>query len=121
LFPLYFDEDASRGALVRALRARDVDLLTAYECQRAGIPDEEQLAYASEIGRSIYTYNVGDFLRLHREWVQIGRRHAGIILCQQDRWGIGEQVRRLAALVSALTVDEMMNRAEFLRDWEPMR
>jgi ActR/RegA family two-component response regulator len=44
---LYLDEDAISRALIRALRARGVDVLTAQEADLIGAPDEEQLAYAT--------------------------------------------------------------------------
>ena len=57
-------------------------------CQRAGranqgISDADQLAYATEQGRAILTFNVADFDRLDRQWKARGRVHAGIIVSVQ--------------------------------------
>jgi hypothetical protein len=49
-----------------------------------------QLAYAAAQGRAIYSFNVGDFCRLHSQWLAEGKSHAGIILAQQD-FSVGEQ------------------------------
>ena len=48
---LYFDEDAMQHALVVALRARRVDVLTASDCGMVGRSDEEHLRHASNDGR----------------------------------------------------------------------
>jgi hypothetical protein len=44
---LYLDEDAQRTSLVRALRARRIDVLTASEAGKIGISDADQLAFAA--------------------------------------------------------------------------
>ena len=57
---LYLDEDAQRTSLVRALRARQVDVLTANEAGKVGISDAEQLAFAVSLGRAVFTFNRGE-------------------------------------------------------------
>lgn len=54
---LYVDEDASETAVVAGLRARNIDLLTTQEAGRLGATDAAQLAYATSLGRTIYTFN----------------------------------------------------------------
>jgi hypothetical protein len=44
---LYLDEDAISRALIRALRARAVDALTAQEAKQIGVSDDDQLAHAT--------------------------------------------------------------------------
>jgi hypothetical protein len=114
---LYCDEDSMRHALVLALRKRGVDVLTVLEAGTIEDQDERQLAFAASQGRAIYSYNVGDFCRLHAQWLAEGRSHAGIILAQQLQFSVGEQVRRLARLVDSLSEEEMRNRLEFLGRW----
>jgi len=48
---LYLDEDAMQTALVIALRARRVDVLTASDCAMVGRSDEDHLRYATSGGR----------------------------------------------------------------------
>lgn len=79
-------------------------------------PDEEQLARATAEGRAVYSYNRGDFCRLHKAWLLAERSHGGIILSRQDL-GIGEQLRRPLRLINRLTTEEMVNRIEFLSSW----
>jgi hypothetical protein len=112
---LYLDEDAQQASLVRALRARQVDVLTAQEAGTIGLSDARQLARAVEEGRAIFTFNRGDFVQLHMEYTATGRRHAGIIV--SDQLPVGLLLRRLMKLVDGLTPEDMENRLEFLSTW----
>ncbi len=98
---LYVDEDASESAVVLGLRARGVDLVTTYEAGRLGRSDEAQLTFATEAGRTIYTFNARDFARLHREFLESGREHAGIAIIPEQRYAIGEKIRQLASFIQS--------------------
>jgi hypothetical protein len=112
---LYLDEDAQRSSLVRALDARQIDVLTANEAGLVGVSDAEQLAYAAAHGRAIFTFNRGDFVRLHTEYLRDGRDHAGIIV--SDQLEIGLVVRRLLKLIDTRSAGQMQNWLEFLGNW----
>ena len=107
-----------RRSLVRALRARGIDVVTALDAGMIERADREHLAYAASHARVLCTFNVGDFYRLHSEYLSQGKRHAGIILMQQQRYAIGKQLRCLLRLIAGKSVDEMENWVEFLSDWE---
>ena len=50
----------------------------------------------------------------------MGRRrtdHAGMILASQQRFSVGEQLRRLLRLGATVTPATMRNHVEFLADW----
>jgi len=93
LFPLYHDEDSLSGALVAALRREGFDCLTAGEAGMRRRSDAEQLEFATDAGRVIFTHNARDFLRLDAEWHRVGRVHAGIVICTDQRTPVGSQVR----------------------------
>lgn len=114
---LYLDEDTMDRDLIRALRARGVDAESVLDAGMAGHPDSRQLEYATSVGRVLCTCNIGDFYRLHREYLQAQRTHSGIILVPQQRYSIGEQLRRLLDLTSSLSAEEMKDRLEFLSSW----
>ena len=80
----YFDEDCMRQSLITALRARNVDVVTVYEASMIEREDSEQLEYASQRGRVVYSSNIGDFYLYRKSdarysetnGCEIRRRHA---------------------------------------------
>jgi hypothetical protein len=118
LIAIYFDEDVIQRGLIFALRSHDVMLTTAAEASFLKRPDVEHLIRAADSGHVLYSFNMGDYCRLHEEWMQAGREHAGIILAPQKQFSIGEQLRRLMRLRARLSAEDMRNRLEFLTYWE---
>jgi hypothetical protein len=114
---LHLDEDADSHALLNALRHRGLDVSSSRELGLLQCADEGQLTWAVEQGRAIYTYNASDFCRLHSEFIRHGRRHAGIIIGDQQVLSIGEQVRRLLRISEARTAADMGDKLEFLSNW----
>jgi hypothetical protein len=114
---LYFDEDAMQHALVVALRARRVDVLTASDCGMVGRSDGEHLHHASNDGRVLYSFNIRDYTMLHEQWIASGREHSGIVLAFQQRYSIGEQLRRLLHILNRRSAVEMVSRLEYLSTW----
>lgn len=112
---LYLDEDTISHALVKALTARSVDVLTAQEAHLIQMPDERHLEYASELHRVVLTFNVRDFARLHKEYLATGRHHAGIIVSEQLQ--VGVIVRRLLKLLGVRSAADMRDRLEYLGNW----
>jgi hypothetical protein len=45
------------------------------------------------------------------------RPHAGIIVAPQQRYAVGEELRRLLRLIGTVSAEEMQNRVEFLSAW----
>ena len=107
------------GDLVRGLRSRGIDVVTAADSGMIRRKDEEHLLWATVQGRALYSFNVGDYHEIHTEWIATGRNHAGIILAQQKRYSTGEQIRRLLRLIGSLTCEAMRNREEFWADGDP--
>ncbi|MBM3190024.1 MAG: hypothetical protein FJZ90_15035 [Chloroflexi bacterium] len=103
--------------LVRALRARGVDVLTALEAEMIERSDADHLRYAAANGRVLCSYNARDYHHLHGEYLRQQKAHAGIILMPQQRYSVGEQMRRLLRIVAERSADEIRNRVEFLSAW----
>ncbi|MBF2027228.1 MAG: DUF5615 family PIN-like protein [Oscillatoriales cyanobacterium C42_A2020_001] len=76
-------------ALVNALTARGVDVITAGDAGMIGRSDEAHLDFAASVGRVLYTFNRGDFYQLHTKYLAEGKNHAGMILAKQQRYSIG--------------------------------
>ena len=112
---LYLDEDAQRTDLIKALRARHIDVLTASEAGLLAMPDPARLEFATQSGRVIFSFNRGDFFRLHTEWLAADKQHAGIIVSDQIATNV--VARRLLRLIDGKSAGEMRNWLEFLSNW----
>ena len=97
---LYLDEDSMDHRMVRALRARGMDVETALEADRIARSDEAYLAYAAASGRVLHTFDVADFYAPHSQFIKAGREHAGLVLGTQQRYTVG-RMRRLLRLRAA--------------------
>ena len=106
-----------RHALVMALRAQGIEVITAIEAKMIGRKDEEHLNYATQQGCVLYSFNRGDFYHLHTLYLIQGKSHAGIILANQQQYTVSEEVRRLRKLTSLLSTNDMIERVEFLSAW----
>ncbi len=117
MFKLYIDEDSGDRSLVQALQARGVDVVTASEVGMIEWADNEHLSYATSQDRVLYSFNRGDFLRLHSQYLAEGREHAGILLARQQHYSVGEQMRRVLKVMALKSAADMHNCVEFLSAW----
>ena len=97
---------------------RGVDVVTALDEGMLERDDKEHLAHATRLARVLYSFNRGDFYRLHTLWLTQGKSHAGLILARQQQYSVGQQMRRILKLVVASSAEDMLNRVEFLSTWE---
>lgn len=111
---LYMDEDTLRGALVQALQNVGLDIMTTAQANNLGQIDSEQLIWATEQRRVIYTFNVQDFCRLHKVYMEESRLHAGIIIAERQSYSVGEQLRGIQRLIATKSAEEMINQLVFL-------
>ncbi|MGJ3247544.1 MAG: DUF5615 family PIN-like protein [Elainellaceae cyanobacterium] len=112
----YLDEDATSKRLLQALRNRGADVTSTLEVDMQGRSDEQQLEWALENQRVIYSFNVRDFYRIHSTWLANGKTHAGIILAKQTE-PVGNQMKGVLKLAAIKSAEEMMNQVEFLGTW----
>ena len=111
---LFTDEDVY-GAIGIALRNSGYDAISIPEANRLGETDESQLVWATSENRVLVTFNVSHFAKLHGDWMERDRNHAGIVVSAQRP--IGDILRRLFHLARSLESDVMGDRLEFLSDW----
>jgi len=92
---LFTDEDVDPRLAV-ALRQLGHDAMSCHETGRSNqkIPDHEQLAFATQEGRTILTFNARDYVPLDQEWKSAGLHHAGIIVSPRIN-DVGELLRRV--------------------------
>ncbi len=104
--PVYLDEDVS--VIVAAiLKARGFDVVTTRDAGQLGRSDFQQLAFGAEAGRVLLTHNRVDFERLHREWLEAGRSHAGIVIAR--RRPPGDLAARMGRLLTRLAAEDLKN------------
>jgi hypothetical protein len=101
---VYLDEDVS--VIVAAiLQGRGFDSLTTRDVGQLGQPDSQQLTFAATNGRVLLTHNRVDFERLHREWLEAARSHAGIIVAR--RRSPAEVASRVGRILTRMTSDHL--------------
>jgi predicted nuclease of predicted toxin-antitoxin system len=113
--PRFLTDEDMPASVARALIAAGFDAVTTPACRRLGESDESQLRFAAKEGRTIVTYNVGDFARLHAGFLTVGQRHSGIVVNRQRN--VGDTVKRLLRLANAMEAEALVDRLEFLSDW----
>jgi hypothetical protein len=111
----FFTDEDIHGALASALRKRGFDAVSTVEAGRSSLPDDSQLIWATSEERAIVTFNVSDFALLHTGWLAHGRHHSGIIVSAQRP--IGDLLRRLLNLDSALGGHGIADQIHFLSNW----
>ncbi|MEE9170464.1 MAG: DUF5615 family PIN-like protein [bacterium] len=104
----FYTDEQVPSAIVKGLRLRGVDVVSAKEAGKLGATDEDHIAFAMEKKRVIFTQDV-DFLRLHAKSVS----HGGIVYAHQ-RTPIGEAIRGLTLIYQVLEYEDMKNHLEFL-------
>jgi hypothetical protein len=108
----YTDENV-RGAIVRGLRRRGVDVLTVLEDGRERAPDPEVLDRATALGRVLYTEDE-DLLREAQQRQVNGIVFVGVIYGHQERLPIGRCIEDLQLIVEAGQPEEYENMVQYL-------
>ena len=103
---LYLDEDVS-VLVARLLCARGFDVVTAVEAGMLGRDDLSQLTQAAARTHCLVTHNRVHFEMLHRQFLDSGRGHWGVIVAA--RRNPYDLVLRLSTLLDSLTADELRN------------
>ena len=105
----YYMDQHYPGPVAKGLRRRGIDVLTAQEVERCGLPDSDQLAFATTQQRVMVSFD-SDYLALH----QSGVAHAGVAWCPQEKYAIGMLVQLLELLHGTTDGDRMRNHVEYL-------
>ena len=113
-FPVYLDADV-HPIVARILRGRGFVVVSANEAKQRQASDREQLDFAVAHRRALVTFNVADFVREARAYVQEDRDHCGIVV--SDQLEIGELVRRLTKVLGTYSSAEMINRFIWLQSF----
>lgn len=95
-------------AVANGLIRRDVEAMSAKDVGNLGLSDEEQLNYAVKNNLVIVTHDA-DFLSMAMNF-----KHRGIVYIHQQKYGIGDLIRRLKLLWEIAEQEDMLNHIEFL-------
>lgn len=104
---LYMDEHV-HGSLAVELRARGVDVVTAYEDGHVGSTDPVLLDRVIALGRLLVTYDA-DFLREAARRSANGKSFTGIIYANPNTITIGALLKDLETICKAATAEELVN------------
>jgi predicted nuclease of predicted toxin-antitoxin system len=108
---LFLDEDVHAGLAI-ALRKRGYDVYHAQELDGKGRSDSEQLAFAVQDQRCLFTFNVKDLVILHNYYVKNQLDPWGIIVSKQIP--LRETLRKTLRLLQKFSKETLKNRIEFL-------
>jgi predicted nuclease of predicted toxin-antitoxin system len=111
MLPAFADEHV-KFAIVVGLRQRGMDVTTAQERNQRQTNDEILLTTATAEGRLMLTNDV-DFLRIHGEWLQSGKSHAGIVYWRQEV-PIGKAIRAILQHALTTSAADAKNTVKFL-------
>lgn len=81
-----------------------------------GASDIEQLEFAIQEGRVLFTYNKRDFILLHKALLSSGKKHNGIIV--SDQLPTGVVLRKLMKLWFSVSSEQMISKLDFLSNWK---
>jgi hypothetical protein len=84
-----------------------VDASTAYDEQKVGVADEDQLAQAAALGAVIFTHDP-DLIGIATAINRRGDDHYGVIFVDMHRLRLGECIRRLALYAEVVTAEDMV-------------
>ena len=105
----YFFDQHIPSAVAHGLRQRGVDVSTAQDAGRCGLPDADQLQFSTKDERVLVSFDT-DYLALAASGVQ----HAGIAWCHAMKYSIGQLIQILLLLHAVLDADDMKNHVEYL-------
>ncbi|MDI6839445.1 MAG: DUF5615 family PIN-like protein [bacterium] len=111
MLSLYLDEDVHKRVAI-SLRLKGYDVVSAYELQKWGLDDEEQLEFAISQKKAIFTFNVRHFIKLHLKYTKTNKRHYGIIVSKQ--LSLSETVVKLSNFLFKKTREDIINQLFWL-------
>ncbi len=103
MIKLYLDEDVHKK-IAPALRLKGYDVISTHEVHQQSLSDYQQLEYAIFQERAIFSFNIGDFSRIHKEYMKNGNHHFGILLSKQIP--LGESIKRLIQFLFTHSAEE---------------
>lgn len=98
------------------LKEHGYDVLTAKDAGMLGKSDAEQIEYATSQGRTLLSFNIGDFVLLHKEWIREGRMHKGIIVSPEIRLSV--LIKLSLRLLASINDGEVDGHLRYLQEFQ---
>ena len=105
---VFYTNESVSVAVSEWLKRRGVKALSARDVGNLGLSDEEPLAYASKNNLVTVTHDDG-FLSMAMEF-----EHGGIAYVHQEKYTVGDLIRKLKLLWETTQSENMVNHVEFL-------
>lgn len=102
-----------KGAIVRGLRRRDVDVLTAQEDGAARLDDASLLDRAGVLKRLIFTQDDDFLTEAHRRQIN-GEYFVGVLYQHQQATVIGQCIDDLEIIARVSELEEYANQVRYL-------
>ena len=112
MITLYLDENVE-GQIVRGLRLRGLDLITAEEDGRGNTPDSLVFDRANELGRVVFSRDQ-DFLREAKRRQESGESFVGVIYAPKRQVAIGRCIEDLEYMMLAGVPEDFTGRVRYL-------
>ena len=109
---LYMDENVE-GQIVRGLRTREIDVVTAEEDGFGETPDSDVFDRANALGRIVFSRDQ-DFLREARRRQESGLKFVGVVYAHKSRVSIRSCIEDLEFLILAGTTADFADSVHFL-------
>ena len=106
MIKLYLNENIP-VVVAHGLLLRGYDVITTHEVGNSGATDKQQLDFAIKSDRTIFTFNISDFSKLHLEYISIGKTHKGIILSNQ--MSVGTIIKAISKLLISKNAKDVEN------------
>ena len=103
----YIDHHVHAG-IVRGLRTRGINCLTAREDSAQQLDDEDLLARATLLARIMFSQD-HDMPAIGSAWIASGREFAGIVHAPQLGITVGQAIRDLELIAQVMSPEEMKN------------
>jgi hypothetical protein len=100
-------------AITEGLRQRGIDVLTAFEDDRAEADDEELLERAAFLER-VFVSQDQDLLRITNAWQRARREFSGVAFGIQKDLDIGGTIEYLELIAHTMSADDMRNHVEYI-------
>ncbi|MBI2472508.1 MAG: DUF5615 family PIN-like protein [Planctomycetes bacterium] len=104
----FYTNESVNVAVAEGLKRRGIKILSARETGNLGLSDEEQLEYAKKNNFVIITHD-DDFLTMATRF-----DHRGIVYVHQQKYGVGDLIRKLKLLWDVAEQEDFRNHVEFL-------